>query len=94
MTPAKRHRLTRAFTLAVAAALLPTALVMVIVGNYAAAIVDVGMALVILSALSLEGLAYRAGYLRARAQMFGSLQEAMQRGLTFEEWVVAELERD
>jgi hypothetical protein len=38
--------------------------------------------------------AYRNGYLDGRAQMIASITEAMMRGMTPEEWVRLEVERD
>jgi hypothetical protein len=38
--------------------------------------------------------AYRNGYLDGRQMMIGSITEAMMRGMTPEEWVRVELERD
>lgn len=38
--------------------------------------------------------AYEDGYLRGRMQLFGSLREAGQRGMSLDEWLHAELARD
>jgi len=82
------------FAVAVAAALALSSIAMAIAGAWTAAALNMALAVFMVGSLSLQDLAYRQGYLRARALMYSSLQDAMQRGLTFGEWIQAEAERD
>lgn len=41
-----------------------------------------------------RAISYRTGWLKGRARMVDALREAMQRGLTMEDWLHGELARD
>jgi len=82
------------FAVAVAAALALSSITMAIFGAWIQAATNMSLAVFMVTAMSLQDISYRQGYLRARSLMYGSLQDALQRGLTFPEWIQAEAERD
>jgi hypothetical protein len=83
-----------ALLVAIAAAEFLTAAVFVFAGLYVSALSFVFVGFLVLVALRMERLAYVAGYLRGRSAMIAAFGEAYERGLTLEEWLTAESERD
>jgi len=63
-------------------------------GAWTGALSSLLFALALLSFVRARRYAYRHGWLRGRSEMLASLDEGMRRGMGYQDWVLAELERD
>lgn len=92
--PTPPRRTSELFALTVAVALAGAAVVGLVVGEWWYALLMTWLAVALYSAVRTSRLAWQAGYLTARAQLWNGLAEAQRRRLSPEQWLQAELERD
>ena len=81
-------------SLVVGALIIASVVLYIATGNYAAAVLSITVAVHVIMLPRLTRQARENGWMAGRAAMAGTLAEALRRGLSPGEWIMAELERD